>query len=182
MNYRTYSGGKTVVMLVRPGRRVLVHSCSAHAAPFCPFPLAFKSGSCPEHSCVIAVAQRTECTERGHTQTGTHVDGHTLAHARSRHARLFSPALLYFLISPSRKMRSLHSWRLLLLTEQMEQSRRLVHHTATVAAHSGAGCRETTQALPYGLPNLTLCQDSHSCCTYASGTLRNTPIVDNTVV
>lgn len=177
--------GKTAVMLVRAGQWVLVHSCSAHAAPFCPFPLAFKSGSCPEHSCVIAVAQRTAYrVYRGHTQTGTRVYIHTHLH-RHMHTYTILPifsCLLYFPISPSRKMRSLHSWRLLLLTEQMEQSRQLVYHTATVATHSGARSRKNTQALPYGFLHLTLCKDMHICYIYASGMLRNTCIVHNTVV
>lgn len=83
--------------------------------------------------------------QRTYTDRYTHTDTHI-------HIPIFY-RLLYFPIPPSRKMRSLHSWRLLLLTEQMGQSRQLAHHTATVAAYSWARhSGKTTQALPYGFP------------------------------
>lgn len=65
------------------GPRARFHSCSAPTVPFCPLPPAFIFGSCPEHSCVIAVAQ---C--RGHTHT---------------HTRLFSPACSIFLFPPAER-------------------------------------------------------------------------------
>lgn len=123
------------------GPKARSHSCNVPAAPFCPLPPAFIFGGHPEHSCVIAVAQ---CSGRTHE----HMHAHTMP-------PIFS-CLLYFPIPPSRKMRSLHSWRLLLLTEQMGHSGQLLYHTATADTYRGAKCRKNTHVLPTGFPHLAL--------------------------
>lgn len=59
---------ETVMLIERLGRWVVIHSVPPplHSASI--LPPAFLFGCCPEHSCVIAVAQCTECTEVIHRQ------------------------------------------------------------------------------------------------------------------
>lgn len=65
-----------------------------------------------------------------HTSVQTHRNNASHSHTQNILLFLFSLAP-FSSFSPSTKMRSLRSWRLLLLTEQMGQSRQLVYHTAT---------------------------------------------------
>lgn len=195
LNYRTYSGARQLWCWSEQGSKYWFIPAVPTPLPSAHFRLLLNLAAVQSilvllqwlsvHSVQSTYTDRYTCVHtHTHTlaQTHTHARTHTHIHAHTHTILPIFSCLLYFPISPSRKMRSLHSWRLLLLTEQMEQSRELVYHTATVAIHSGARHRKTTQALPYGFPHLTLCKDLHSCYIYASGMLRNTCIVLNTVV
>lgn len=115
------------------------------------------------------MAQCTGCTEDKERQvrTCTLIPEITPYSSNTHtHTILSLPIFSFSLHSPhsppSRKMRSLHSWRLLLLTEQMGQSRQLEYHAATVATYTwarwGGGARHT-HALPYWFPHLILCNE-----------------------
>lgn len=155
---------ETVTMLARPDRWLEINSCSTPAAPLCQTIsacfyiwrlsrtfLCYCSGS---NHCYSTWGAQKDILRQVHVHTNTQLpnDTHT-----PYCPCLFSPARSVFLFPASRKMRSLHSWRLLLLTEQMGQRRQLVHHAVTVATYSWARCIKTTRAFPNGFPHLILC-------------------------